>query len=120
MMLGTSPGYTGGCSGGTPDPRQYCADKKAYTCVRDVNISVIAGSLPEDQQRDQIAVCIEGVESTCSVAAWPAGCRPSTESTQRCIAALRDQNRINSRIATADLAECKADAVCGTGTLVSP
>lgn len=112
FLVGVGPGYAGGCSGSAPDARQYCYERKNWECVRETERGVASGAIPASQRDAVVAQCVADVESVCRDAAWPPACAPTSATTGRCVAALRDASRLQT--ATSDLNECKAAAVCAS------
>lgn len=91
---GTS--HVAGDDAGTPpDPVEFCREKDARICARNHAID------PDDAA---FSACTARIEAHCAAAAWVAGCVPTEEALDACLAALVDVDRIT--VAPHDLPEC--------------
>ena len=91
---GTS--HVAGDDAGTPpDPVAFCHERGARVCARNRAVD------PDDAA---FSACTSRIEADCASAAWVAGCVPTQEALDACLAALVDVDRIT--IAPDALPEC--------------
>lgn len=121
VLLGLStcastPGYVGGCNtaSNVVDPGAYCSEREATICARTQVVEMATGN---PDAATNYAACAGRVAGFCAGANWPVGCAPSPQTTNACLAALVDGERIF--LPVSDLGECSA--VCsGAGGGVDP
>ncbi len=108
---GPAPGYVGNCStDGGPGPVdrvQFCTNKEAYACARDLAFGRI--------DMTQYNVCSSRIDSMCAGFNFPPGCSPSQALANACISAVSDANRISTP--TDMLVECQSTTLCGAASL---
>jgi hypothetical protein len=105
-IAGPAPGHIGGCNveTGAVDPVRYCIAYERRVCERDR----VAGRIDDAAY----ATCLRNLDADCAGRNWPVGCSPSEATTQACLDALVDPNRIH--LLSRALPECQA--VCpGSG-----
>lgn len=108
---GPTPGYVGSCSadGGnaTADRVQFCTDKEAYQCARDLAARRIDST--------QYNTCAGRIDADCAGFNFPPGCAPSRALADACISALSDANRISTP--SDMIPECQSTTLCGAASL---
>jgi hypothetical protein len=109
---GPTPGYIGSCDAGgarVADPAQFCVDKRSAECARDLSAMRIT--------MEMYNACSATLLSECNGFNWAAGCSPSPETADACLAALRDPSRLGTL--NSEIVECNAASLCGAAPLVS-
>jgi hypothetical protein len=82
VLGGPGPGSVGDCTQGASiaDATQHCRNAGAWRCAR----RRARGDITEEEERE----CVSMVEANCPGTNWPAGCAPTQQQADACIAAL--------------------------------